>query len=172
LRLDIVIPIYNEEENLEELFRRLRETCNGLEGIDWRVIYVNDGSADRSLQIMLKQAQTDARFTIVDLSRNFGHQAAIAAGLRNSEGDAVILMDGDLQDPPELIPDLLASCGLREGAEKRQGCAVWALSFSIRPFLGSATSPCIRKAGSLVSWTCMSWKSSRDSPRKTDSFQG
>jgi glycosyltransferase involved in cell wall biosynthesis len=109
LKLDIVIPIYNEEENLEELFRRLRDVCNGLEGVDWRVIYVNDGSADRSLQIMLRQAQSDARFTIVDLSRNFGHQAAIAAGLKNSEGDAVILMDGDLQDPPELIPDLFAS---------------------------------------------------------------
>jgi glycosyltransferase involved in cell wall biosynthesis len=109
LKLDIVIPIYNEEENLAKLFLRLREACGRLEGVDWRVIYVNDGSADRSLEIMLGQAQRDKRFTIVDLSRNFGHQAAIAAGLSNSEGDAVIFMDGDLQDPPELIPELLAS---------------------------------------------------------------
>jgi glycosyltransferase involved in cell wall biosynthesis len=109
MKLDIVIPIYNEEENLEELFRRLSETCGRLEGVDWRVIYVNDGSVDRSLQIILDQAQRDKRFTVVDLSRNFGHQAAIAAGLNSCEGDVAVFMDGDLQDPPEVIPHLLAS---------------------------------------------------------------
>jgi len=109
LKLDIVIPIYNEEENLGELQRRLRDVCSRIEGCDWQVLYVNDGSADRSLSIMLEQHQADPRFKILDLSRNFGHQAAITAGLMQASGDVVVFMDGDLQDPPEVIPDLLAS---------------------------------------------------------------
>jgi glycosyltransferase involved in cell wall biosynthesis len=108
LKLDIVIPIYNEEDNLEELRERLQKACDSLEGVHWRVIYVNDGSADRSLAMMLEQVKRDRRFTVVDLSRNFGHQAAITAGLAHAEGDAVVFMDGDLQDPPEVIPDLLS----------------------------------------------------------------
>jgi dolichol-phosphate mannosyltransferase len=107
LKLDIVIPIYNEEENLWELNRRLSEVCSRIEGCDWQVLYVNDGSKDRSLSIMLEQHRKDPRFTVLELSRNFGHQAAITAGLRHAEGDAVVFMDGDLQDPPEVIPDLL-----------------------------------------------------------------
>jgi dolichol-phosphate mannosyltransferase len=108
LKLDIVIPIYNEQENLAELQRRLRDVCSRIEGCDWQVLYVNDGSVDRSLSMMLEQHQADPRFRVLDLSRNFGHQAAITAGLARAEGDAVVLMDGDLQDPPEVIPDLVA----------------------------------------------------------------
>ncbi len=110
MKLDIVIPIYNEQENLQELYRRIREVCDNLSGITWQVIYVNDGSSENSMKIMLEQSQKDSRFTIIDLSRNFGHQAAIAAGLAHADGDVVVFMDGDLQDPPELIPDLLACC--------------------------------------------------------------
>jgi glycosyltransferase involved in cell wall biosynthesis len=108
LKLDIVIPIYNEEENLGELQRRLRDVCSRIEGCEWHVLYVNDGSADRSLSIMLEQHQADPRFRVLDLSRNFGHQAAITAGLMQASGDVAVFMDGDLQDPPEVIPDLLA----------------------------------------------------------------
>jgi len=107
LKLNIVIPIYNEEENLGELQRRLRDVCSRIEGWDWQVLYVNDGSRDRSLSIMMEQHRTDPRFTVLDLSRNFGHQAAITAGLMHANGDVVVFMDGDLQDPPEVIPDLL-----------------------------------------------------------------
>jgi glycosyltransferase involved in cell wall biosynthesis len=107
LKLDIVIPIYNEEENLGELHRRLREVCSRIEGCDWRVLYVNDGSRDQSLPIMLEQHRADPRLTVLELSRNFGHQAAITAGLMHADGDVVVFMDGDLQDPPEIIPDLL-----------------------------------------------------------------
>jgi dolichol-phosphate mannosyltransferase len=114
LKLNIVIPIYNEEDNLQELYQRLREVLNQLENIEWQVIYVNDGSYDRSLEMMLDQHNKDARFSIIDLSRNFGHQAAISAGLAKANGDAVIFLDGDLQDPPELIPDLLTRW--RDGA--------------------------------------------------------
>ena len=94
MKLDIVIPIYNEEDNLAELQNRLRAACDSMEGVEWRVIYVNDGSADRSLRLMLEQQERDTRFTVIDLSRNFGHQAAITAGLAHTEGDAVVFMDG------------------------------------------------------------------------------
>ena len=107
MKLNIVIPIYNEQENLEELYRRLTDVCESLDDISWKVIYVNDGSYDGSMDIMMEQCKKDSRFSIIDLSRNFGHQAAIGAGLAHADGDAVIFMDGDLQDPPELIPDLL-----------------------------------------------------------------
>ena len=76
-------------------------------GDDWRVYYVNDGSRDRTLEMLLRHQETDPQVVTVDLSCNWGHQAAISAGL--SEGDAVVLMDGDLQDPPEVIPDLVAA---------------------------------------------------------------
>jgi dolichol-phosphate mannosyltransferase len=115
LKLDIVIPIYNEEENLAELQRRLCDVCSGIQGCDWQVLYVNDGSADRSLSIMLEQHRADPRFTVLDLSRNFGHQAAITAGLMQTSGEVVVFMDGDLQDPPEVIPDLLEAW--RKGAQ-------------------------------------------------------
>lgn len=108
MKLDIVIPIYNEEENLPSLHDRLIKVCENLGDMAWQVIYVNDGSSDRSLEIMGWQRESDSRFSIVELSRNFGHQAAITAGLSCSTGDAVILMDGDLQDPPELIPELIS----------------------------------------------------------------
>ncbi len=107
MKLDIVVPIFNEHENLRELNRRLREVCDKLVDITCQVIYVNDGSRDNSMEIMLEQREVDSRFTIVDLSRNFGHQAAISAGLAHADGDAVIFIDGDLQDPPEVIPDLV-----------------------------------------------------------------
>jgi dolichol-phosphate mannosyltransferase len=113
--LAIVIAIYNEQENLPELFRRLRETFERMPGIAPTVIYVNDGSDDGSLRIMLDQRAEDPRFTVVDLSRNFGHQPAITAGLAEADADAIVMMDGDLQDPPELIPELVASW--RDGAE-------------------------------------------------------
>jgi dolichol-phosphate mannosyltransferase len=114
LKIDIVIPIYNEQENLPELFTRLREVFDRLGTTDFQVICVNDGSTDRSMEMMLDQCEQDSRFSVISLSRNFGHQAAISAGLAGATDDAVILMDGDLQDPPELIPDLLKTgMGLR-----------------------------------------------------------
>ena len=107
--LAIVIPIYNEEAILPILFKRLRPVCESLEEVDWRVIFVNDGSRDRSREMLLEQHFKDGRFAVIDLSRNFGHQAAISAGLAHADADAVIVMDGDLQDPPELIPDMLSA---------------------------------------------------------------
>ncbi len=115
LKLAVVIPIYNERGSLAELYRRVRAALDRLPELEHEVIYVNDGSSDGSLETMLEQRREDPRFTIVDLSRNFGHQAAITAGLAAADADAVVVLDGDLQDPPELIPELVACW--RDGAE-------------------------------------------------------
>jgi len=106
-RLDAVVPIYNEEGILPELDARLRAVLAGLE-FDWRVIYVDDGSADGSGALLASLAAEHPRVSVVHLSRNFGQQLAIAAGLSTADADAVVLLDGDLQDPPEVIPDLIA----------------------------------------------------------------
>ncbi len=105
-RLDAVVPIYNEDKILPELDARLRAVLAGLE-FDWRVIYVDDGSVDDSGALLATLAKEHPRVSVVHLSRNFGQQLAIAAGLATADADAVVLLDGDLQDPPEVIPDLI-----------------------------------------------------------------
>lgn len=112
--LSIVVPIYNEEETLPELDRRLIKALEEL-GETFEVILVNDGSRDGSLELLTTMASRDPRIRVIDFSRNFGHQAAFYAGIRRSSGQATILMDGDLQDPPEVIQDLVAKW--REGYE-------------------------------------------------------
>lgn len=112
----IVIPVFNEEQVLPELLRRVTAVCDRETAVNWRVIFVNDGSRDRTGEVIEAKAATDLRLVLVELSRNFGHQAALAAGLAEAvTADAVVTMDADLQDPPELIPDLLAQW--RAGAE-------------------------------------------------------
>jgi len=107
LRLSVVIPILNEEEVLPALHERLAAVLDEL-GQEAEVIFVDDGSTDRSWEIVGEIHERDARFGGLSLSRNFGHQAAITAGLEAATGDVVALMDGDLQDPPEFLPELLA----------------------------------------------------------------
>ncbi|PTX95546.1 glycosyltransferase family 2 protein [Opitutus sp. ER46] len=105
----IVIPVFNEEPVLPELLRRLDAVMTGTPGATWRAVFVNDGSRDRSVTLLKAAAAGDARLTVVELSRNFGHQPALAAGIAEAgDADAVVTMDADLQDPPELIPELLA----------------------------------------------------------------
>jgi glycosyltransferase involved in cell wall biosynthesis len=103
-RLSVVIPILNEESVLPELLRRLRTVLDGVAGGPHEIIIVDDGSTDRTPEILRQESQSDHRLRGVVLSRNFGHQAALTAGLAAASGDAVIAMDGDLQDPPESIP--------------------------------------------------------------------
>lgn len=104
--LEAVVPVYNEEAILPELHRRLIDTLSDLP-YAWRVIYVDDGSRDRSSELLAGFAQGDQRVGVVHLSRNFGQQLAISAGLTMTSGDVVVLLDGDLQDPPEVIPMLI-----------------------------------------------------------------
>lgn len=103
----LVLPIYNEEETIPELVRRLGELIGQLDG-DAEVILVDDGSSDSSYELMVAARETDPRFKLLRLSRNFGHQIAVTAGLDAASGEAVIVMDSDLQDPPEVALDLAA----------------------------------------------------------------
>lgn len=107
MKYSIVIPIYNEQEIIPELYRRLKDTLNNL-GDSAEVLLIDDGCADNSFEVMERINKEDKRFRVIRLSRNFGHQIAISAGLDHSSGEAVILMDGDLQDPPELLPEMIA----------------------------------------------------------------
>jgi polyisoprenyl-phosphate glycosyltransferase len=110
----VVLPVHNEAGTLEELYSRLKAAMEGL-GEPFEVIFVDDGSFDESLQIIKDLRNRDARIKLVALSRNFGHQAAITAGLDLARGDATIVMDSDLQHPPEVVPQLVSQW--REGFE-------------------------------------------------------
>ena len=103
--VSIVIPIYNEVETVDELWRRLRSVL--AEGGDYEIVFVDDASTDGSWERLNASASDDSRIRVARLSRNFGHQVAISAGIDLARGDAVIVMDGDLQDPPEVIPSLV-----------------------------------------------------------------
>ena len=102
-----VIPVYNEEEVLPELYRRMKALMDQLDGPSEAVL-VDDGSRDNSYPLMLELYAIDPRFKVVHFSRNFGKEVAVSAGLDLATGEAVVLLDADLQDPPELIPELLA----------------------------------------------------------------
>lgn len=104
----VVIPIFNEEPVLPELLARLAALFDAQSGTQWTALLVDDGSRDQSVALIRAHAAKDRRFVLLELSRNFGFQAAITAGLAHAKGDAVVTMDADLQDPPECIPDLVA----------------------------------------------------------------
>ena len=103
----IAIPIYNEESTIPELLQRTRAVLDGISDGPHELLFVDDGSSDRTLQLLEEAAQADPRISVIALSRNFGHQAALSAALDHAVGDAVVLMDGDLQDAPEDIPLLI-----------------------------------------------------------------
>jgi polyisoprenyl-phosphate glycosyltransferase len=135
--LSVVAPVYNEEAILHELYRRLVAVLDGA-GLDWELVLVNDGSRDRSPEIMRELHAADSRVKVVDFARNFGHQVAITAGADYAQGEAVVIIDADLQDPPETILDLLAKW--REGYEvvyavrtERKG-ETWFKEFTAKAF--------------------------------------
>ncbi len=105
--ITIIIPAYNEEESLPMLYERLTRLMNDVGNYDFEILFVNDGSKDKTLQIIKELRSKDGRICYVDFSRNFGKEIAMLAGLDYAKGDAVIFMDADLQDPPELIPELI-----------------------------------------------------------------
>jgi polyisoprenyl-phosphate glycosyltransferase len=112
LHISVVVPVYNEQENLPELHRRLAEA---LAPYDYEVLFVDDGSRDASLAMLLAFHKANPRMKALSFSRNFGHQVAISAGIDHAAGGVVILMDGDLQDPPEVLPRFVDKW--REGFE-------------------------------------------------------
>jgi glycosyltransferase involved in cell wall biosynthesis len=114
IRYSFVIPVYNEEETLSELHGRLTAVIDELDG-EAEILFVDDASSDRSLELLRDLQGRDPRVKVIRLARNFGHQVAITAGLDFALGDAVVVMDADLQDPPEVVPELVARWG--EGYE-------------------------------------------------------
>ena len=107
-RVSVVLPVHNEAELLPELHRRLGAALQP-QTADYELVFVNDGSTDGSLAVLKALRIQDPRVVIISLSRNFGHQAALNAGLEHARGSAVVLMDADLQDPPEIVPHLLST---------------------------------------------------------------
>jgi len=112
--ISVVVPLYNEEEILPILHEAIRAALRQVND-KWEVVYVNDGSKDSTLDLLRELQSADPHIVVVDLSRNWGHMGAFDAGLRTARGDAVVLMDGDLQDPPEIIPQMVAAW--RNGAQ-------------------------------------------------------
>ena len=106
--LSIIVPMYYEELVAYECYHRIKNVVNGIESMDHEIIFVNDGSKDRTLAILKSIAKGDKCVKIIDFSRNFGHQAAVTAGLFNCNGDAIVMIDADLQDPPEIIPEMIS----------------------------------------------------------------
>ncbi len=112
--ISVIVPVFNEEAVISEFYRRMTAVFESI-AEQWEMVFVNDGSSDASLSMMLALREQDARIKIVDFSRNFGQQLAITAGMDYAQGDAVVIIDADLQDPPELIEDMIAKW--REGYE-------------------------------------------------------
>jgi dolichol-phosphate mannosyltransferase len=116
MKLSIVVPCYNEEACLPALHERLGAAARGTFGDDYEILLVNDGSKDRSWPVMSAMAEDDPHLVAVNLSRNHGHQLALTAGLDLARGDVVLIIDADLQDPPELLEDMVETME-REGAD-------------------------------------------------------
>ncbi|NLC87205.1 MAG: glycosyltransferase family 2 protein [Clostridiaceae bacterium] len=106
-KISIIIPAYNEEESLPMLYDRIEKLINSINSYEFEVLFVNDGSKDNTIKLIKEFRQKDNRICYIDFSRNFGKEIAMIAGLDYAKGDCVIFMDADLQDPPELIPELI-----------------------------------------------------------------
>ncbi len=106
-KVSVVIPMYYEEEVAEECYKRVKTVLTSLKDYEHEILFVNDGSKDKTLEILESIAEKDKQVKVISFSRNFGHQCAVTAGLQYVTGDAIVVIDADLQDPPELIPDML-----------------------------------------------------------------
>lgn len=106
--VSILVPCYNEEAVLHQFYERTSEVIAEIPAYDFEFVFVNDGSKDKTLDIMRELREKDARVSYVNLSRNFGKEIAMIAGIDYLQGDAAVIMDADLQDPPELIPEMIS----------------------------------------------------------------
>ena len=106
-KISVVIPMYYEEDVVEECYARMTKVLKQIKEYNYEIIFVNDGSKDKTLEILEKIAINDNNIKIISFTKNFGHQCAVSAGLRYVTGDVIVIIDADMQDPPELIPDML-----------------------------------------------------------------
>ena len=106
-KISVIIPMYYEEEVVNECYNRMTDVLSKIENYDYEIICINDGSKDKTLQILEEIASKDSRLKVISFARNFGHQCAVTAGLKYVTGDCAVIIDADLQDPPELIPEML-----------------------------------------------------------------
>ena len=106
-KVSLVIPMYYEEEVAEECYNRVTKVLSTLQDYTYEIVFINDGSKDKTLEILEGIAKKDINVKVISFARNFGHQCAVTAGLQFVTGDAIVIIDADLQDPPELIPDML-----------------------------------------------------------------
>ncbi len=115
MKVSVIIPCYNEEEVIEKTYLRLKDVISKSKIEDYELIFVNDGSHDRTLDLLMEFAESNKNVKIISFSRNFGHQSAVSAGINECSGDVAVIIDADLQDPPELIPEMI-DLHLREKA--------------------------------------------------------
>lgn len=106
-KISVVVPMYNEEEVASECYKKIKDVIYCMSDYDYEFIFVNDGSSDNTLNIIKSIASNDKKVKVISFSRNFGHQNAVSAGLREVSGDVILIIDADLQDPPDIIPDMV-----------------------------------------------------------------
>lgn len=106
-KISVIIPMYFEELVAEECYKRVSTVLKAINNYEYEIIFINDGSTDKTLEILESIAKNDNRVKVISFSRNFGHQAAVTAGLKEVTGNVAVIIDADLQDPPELIPEMV-----------------------------------------------------------------
>ncbi|NMA67731.1 MAG: glycosyltransferase family 2 protein, partial [Clostridiaceae bacterium] len=104
--LSVIVPMYNEEDVIPETYKRLKTVLDNLNE-PYEIIFINDGSRDRTREMLTEICEKDQAVKLIDFARNFGHQIAITAGMDYADGQCMVIIDGDLQDPPELIPEMI-----------------------------------------------------------------
>ena len=107
-RLSVVAPCFNEQDGIDEFYRRVSAVCAASVGDSYEIVLVNDGSTDSTLSALRTLSERDSHVVVVDLARNYGHQIALTAGLEFAGGERILILDADLQDPPELLPQMMA----------------------------------------------------------------
>jgi dolichol-phosphate mannosyltransferase len=157
-QLSVVVPCYNEEPVLDALYDRLTRVCDGL-GLDYEIVLVNDGSKDRTWPKMTQLADRDPNLVCVNLARNHGHQLALTAGLSVCRGDQILVIDADLQDPPEALPDMIALMA-RENADVVYGQRV-----------SRAGETWFKKLTAHVFYRLLGWLADANIPRDTGDFR-
>jgi dolichol-phosphate mannosyltransferase len=138
--LSVVVPVYNEVDGIDAFYKRVKAVCTSVDDLDHEILFVDDGSSDGSLDRLLTFASEDPSVNVVKFSRNFGHQIAITAGIDHASGDAIVVIDADLQDPPETIVDFVAKWregydvvyGVRASREGETRAKLWTASVFYR----------------------------------------